>query len=100
MAVSAVVSFEYILFKGLNDTPYHVRELTKLLNGLRCRINLIRFHPVPGTPLHSPDDTVVEKFKEMLNEKGILPPSVPRADRISMEAACGLLSTKELVGKV
>ena len=93
------VSFEYILYKGLNDTPYHVRELTKLLNGLRCRINLIRFHPVPGTPLHSPDDTVVEKFKEMLNEKGIL--TTIRASRgQDIYAACGLLSTKELVGKV
>ena len=45
------VSFEYILFKGLNDSAYHVRELVRLLSGIRCRINLIRFHPVPGTPL-------------------------------------------------
>jgi 23S rRNA (adenine2503-C2)-methyltransferase len=43
------ISFEYIMFKGLNDTPLHIRELVKLLSGIRCRINLIRFHPVPGT---------------------------------------------------
>ncbi len=92
------VSFEYILFKGLNDTPYHVRELTRLLDGIRCRINLIRFHPVPGTPLVSPDDEVVERFKEMLNEKGIL--TTIRASRgQDIFAACGLLSTKELVKK-
>ncbi len=92
------VSFEYILFKGLNDTPYHVRELARLLSGIRCRINLIRFHPVPGTPLVSPDDEVVNHFKDMLNEKGIL--TTIRASRgQDIFAACGLLSTKELLKK-
>lgn len=92
------VSFEYILFKGLNDTPYHVRELARLLSGIRCRINLIRFHPVPGTPLVSPDDEVVNHFKDLLNEKGIL--TTIRASRgQDIFAACGLLSTKELLKK-
>ena len=65
------VSFEYILFKGLNDTPYHVRELTKLLAGIRCRINLIRFHPVPGTPLESPDEETITSFRDQLTAKDI-----------------------------
>jgi 23S rRNA (adenine2503-C2)-methyltransferase len=92
------VSFEYILFKGLNDTPYHVRELARLLDGIKCRINLIRFHPVPGTPLASPDDDAVNHFKELLNDKGIL--TTVRASRgQDIYAACGLLSTKELVKK-
>jgi 23S rRNA (adenine2503-C2)-methyltransferase len=92
------VSFEYILFKGLNDTPYHIRELTRLLDGVKCRINLIRFHPVPGTPLASPDDEAVNHFKELLNDKGIL--TTIRASRgQDIYAACGLLSTKELVKK-
>ena len=65
------VSFEYILFKGLNDTPSHVRELSRLLSGIRCRINLIRFHTVPGTPLESPDEETINNFKDQLNAKDI-----------------------------
>ena len=90
------ISFEYILFEGLNDTPAHVRELARILDGLKCRINLIRFHPVPGTPLKSPDEKTIINFKEKLNQKGIL--TTIRASRgQDIYAACGLLSTKELV---
>ncbi len=90
------VSFEYILFEGLNDSPRHVNELVKILDGLKCRINLIRFHPVPGTPLKSPDERTIAGFKEKLNKKGIL--TTIRASRgEDIYAACGLLSTKELV---
>ena len=90
------VSFEYILFKGLNDTPYHVRELAKLLAGIRCRINLIRFHPVPGTPLESPDEETITSFRDQLTAKDIT--TTIRASRgQDIYAACGLLSTKELI---
>lgn len=90
------VSFEYILFEGLNDTQEHVNELARLLSGLKCRINLIRFHPVPGTPLKSPDEKTIQQFKDALNKKGIL--TTVRASRgQDIYAACGLLSTKELV---
>jgi 23S rRNA (adenine2503-C2)-methyltransferase len=90
------ISFEYILFEGLNDTPVHVKELARILDGLKCRINLIRFHPVPGTPLKSPDEKSILNFKERLNQKGIL--TTIRASRgQDIYAACGLLSTKELV---
>ena len=90
------VSFEYILFKGLNDTAYHVRELTKLLAGIRCRINLIRFHPVPGTPLESPDEETITSFRDQLTAKDIT--TTIRASRgQDIYAACGLLSTKELI---
>ena len=90
------ISFEYILFKGLNDTPLHIRELTKLLSGIRCRINLIRFHPVPGTPLESPDDETIHNFRDQLNDKDIT--TTIRASRgQDIYAACGLLSTKELL---
>ena len=47
------VSFEYIVFDGLNDTPRHARELARILDGIRCRVNLISFHAIPGTPLGS-----------------------------------------------
>lgn len=91
------VSFEYIVFKGLNDSPRHVQELAKILNGIKCRINLIRFHPIPGTPLEGTDEATLQRFKEKLNEKGIL--TTIRASRgQDIYAACGLLSTKELLG--
>lgn len=91
------VSFEYIVFKGLNDSPRHVQELSKILNGIKCRINLIRFHPIPGTPLEGTDENTLQKFKNQLNDKGIL--TTIRASRgLDIYAACGLLSTKEMVG--
>ena len=90
------ISFEYILFEGLNDSAKHVNELVRLLSGLKCRINLIRFHPVPGTPLKSPDEETIQKFKEKLTHKGLY--TTVRASRgEDIYAACGLLSTKELV---
>ncbi|NQU51704.1 MAG: 23S rRNA (adenine(2503)-C(2))-methyltransferase RlmN [Bacteroidetes bacterium] len=90
------ISFEYILFEGLNDSSKHVNELVRLLSGLKCRINLIRFHPVPGTPLKSPDEKTIQNFKEKLTQKGIT--TTIRASRgEDIYAACGLLSTKELV---
>lgn len=89
------VSFEYILFKGFNDTPAHVNELSRILQGIRCRINLIRFHPIPDTPLESPDDALIGLFKDKLNAKGIT--TTIRASRgQDIWAACGLLSTKKI----
>jgi 23S rRNA (adenine2503-C2)-methyltransferase len=88
------VSFEYILFKGLNDTPSHVRELARILNGIKCRINIIRFHQIPGSEFSSPDMSATITFKEALNAKGIL--TTIRASRgEDIGAACGLLSTLE-----
>lgn len=90
------VSFEYIMFNGLNDTPAHIKELAKILNGMRCRINLIRFHPIPDTPLTGSDDNTIRAFQEGLNEKGII--TTIRASRgQDIFAACGLLSTRELI---
>ncbi len=87
------ISFEYIMFKDFNDTARHVNGLTRLLNGLRCRINLIRFHPVPGVPYESSDEDTIQWFKQRLNEKGLL--TTIRASRgIDILAACGMLSTK------
>jgi 23S rRNA (adenine2503-C2)-methyltransferase len=86
------VSFEYILFEGMNDTPRHIKELTRILNGIKCRINIIRFHPIPGSRFSSPGLTRTNNFKEALNSKGIL--TTIRASRgVDIQAACGLLST-------
>jgi 23S rRNA (adenine2503-C2)-methyltransferase len=92
------VSFEYILFRGLNDTPRHVNELARILNGIRCRINLIRFHPIPDTPLASPDEATIRAFRDRLDQKGIT--TTIRASRgQDIYAACGLLSTKQWLQK-
>ncbi|MDX9947983.1 MAG: 23S rRNA (adenine(2503)-C(2))-methyltransferase RlmN, partial [Bacteroidales bacterium] len=88
------VSFEYILFKGINDTPRHVKELARILNGIRCRINIIRFHPVPGSEFSSPGENETAAFRDALNAKGII--TTIRASRgVDINAACGLLSTLE-----
>ncbi len=90
------ISFEYIVFGGLNDTPRHINELVRILNGIKCRINLIRFHPIPDTPLHGTNEETLQYFKNRLNEKGVL--CTIRASRgQDIYAACGLLSTKELL---
>lgn len=87
------VSFEYIVFGGLNDTPAHADALLSLLAGLRCRVNLIRFHPVPGTPLPATDEQRLLSFQQMLVRKGLT--TTIRASRgQDIFAACGLLSTK------
>ncbi len=92
------VSFEYILFKGFNDSPAHIKELSRILHGIRCRINLIRFHPIPDTPLESPDEHTIQQFKEQLMNKGIT--TTIRASRgQDIWAACGLLSTKKMLEK-
>lgn len=92
------VSFEYIVMSGLNDTPHHVRGLLRLLNGLRCRINLIRFHRIPDSPYFSPDDEAMLRFRDELTARGIR--TTIRASRgEDIQAACGLLSTRALEGK-
>jgi 23S rRNA (adenine2503-C2)-methyltransferase len=88
------VSFEYILFKGVNDTPLHIKELARILNGIKCRINIIRFHKIPGSEFASPDLAETIKFREALVAKGIL--TTIRSSRgKDIGAACGLLSTLE-----
>ena len=92
------VSFEYIMFAGLNDTPRHVTALAALLKGIDCRVNLIRFHSIPDSPFQGSDDATIQQFKDALNARGVL--TTIRASRgEDIQAACGLLSTKELVEK-
>ncbi len=87
------VSFEYILFDRRNDSPRHAAALAKLLQGLECRVNLIRFHAIPDSPLLPALESRVEKFKNALMSKGIV--TTVRASRgEDIMAACGLLSTK------
>jgi 23S rRNA (adenine2503-C2)-methyltransferase len=89
--------FEYIVFKGINHSQRHVDELARLLNGLRCRINLLRFHPVPGIPLESPDDAAMVTFRDALMAKGFVT-TIRRSRGQDIAAACGLLSSQARQG--
>ena len=85
-------SFEYICFGGLNDSMTHAREIIKLLEGLECRVNLIRFHEIPGVNLPASDEKRMESLRDYLTAHGVF--TTIRASRgQDIFAACGLLST-------
>ena len=85
-------SFEYICFAGLNDTMTHAREIVKLLEGLECRVNLIRFHQIPEVDLPGSDEQRMESLRDYLTRYGVF--TTIRASRgQDIFAACGLLST-------
>lgn len=87
------VSFEYIMFSGINDTKKHADALVRLLSGLECRINLIRFHKIPDSDLSPSPMPVIETFKKRLNDAGII--TTLRASRgEDVLAACGMLAGK------
>ena len=88
------LSFEYIVFDGLNDTPTHAREIVRLLDGLDCRVNLIRFHSIPDVPLKTSDEKKMENLRDYLTKHGIF--TTIRASRgQDIFAACGMLYSKK-----
>lgn len=87
------VSFEYTVFDGWNNSPRHAKELIRLLRGLECRVNLIRFHRIPDFPYGPAPETAMEDFRDMLERGGIT--ATIRASRgEDIFAACGLLAGK------
>lgn len=92
------LSFEYIVFAGINDSIRHADALLALLEGLDCRINLIRFHSIPDTPLQGVDDDHMLQFRDYLTAHGLF--TTIRASRgQDIFAACGLLSTAKQSGQ-
>ncbi|MBP5368627.1 MAG: 23S rRNA (adenine(2503)-C(2))-methyltransferase RlmN [Bacteroidales bacterium] len=88
-------SAEYIMIKGVNDTPAHARQLVKILDRIPARVNLIRYHAHPGSSFEPSPEIRIREFQEILNAKNIT--TTIRASRgEDIFAACGLLSTKEL----
>jgi len=86
------LTFEYIVFKGMNDDARHAHALIKLLSGLECKVNLIRFHAIPDVELKTTDLSQMEKFRDILNEHGLT--ATIRASRgEDIYAACGMLSS-------
>lgn len=90
------LSFEYILWKGINDSPSHVREISRLLKDIKSRVNLIKFHAIDRTPFISADTKTMEEFRDALNSKGIIT-TIRASKGEDILAACGLLSTKNIL---
>ena len=87
-------SVEYIMFKDINDRNEDANRLTKILHGLKCKVNLIRFHTIPNSRLEGTPDNEMNDFKTNLRRKGIAA-TVRKSRGQDIEAACGMLSTKE-----
>ena len=86
------LTFEYIVFKGVNETMFYARKLLNLLNGIDCRINLIRYHAIPGVPLEGVDEEGMVQLRDYLTKNGLF--TTIRASRgEDIFAACGMLST-------
>ncbi|MBQ0126540.1 MAG: 23S rRNA (adenine(2503)-C(2))-methyltransferase RlmN [Bacteroidales bacterium] len=87
------VSFEYTMFAGFNDDKVHADALIRLLKGIECRVNLIRFHKIPDFPYDTASDSTMEAFRDRLNNNGIL--CTIRSSRgEDILAACGMLAGK------
>ena len=87
------LSLEYIMWRGINDDIAHADMLVKLIGSVPCRVNLIRFHQVPGTDLHTASDERMLMFRNYLNSKGITA-TIRTSRGEDIDAACGMLSTK------
>ena len=86
------LTFEYTMFRGVNDSITHAKEILRLLRRLDCRINLIRYHKIPDIDLQGCDIKTMENFRDYLNAHGIT--TTIRASRgEDIYAACGLLNT-------
>jgi 23S rRNA (adenine2503-C2)-methyltransferase len=86
------ITFEYVLLKGVNDSPQNARELVRLLAGMPVKVNLIPFNPWPGAPFECPDEETIERFAQVLARACLAAPvRSPRGRDI--EAACGQLKT-------
>ncbi len=85
------LSFEYTMFRGINDDQQHAQKLVDALKGLDCRVNLIRFHESPEAPYKTSMPTAIKVFQDYLNRHGVI--CTLRASRgQDIDAACGLLA--------
>ena len=89
------ITFEYIMLKGVNDSPVDAKQLVRLLRGIPAKINLIPFNPWPGAAFECPEWSVIEKFSDIVNEAGYASPiRTPRGRDIM--AACGQLKSASM----
>jgi 23S rRNA (adenine2503-C2)-methyltransferase len=89
------ITFEYVMLKGVNDSPSDARELVRLLRGIPAKINLIPFNAWPGAPFECSPWDEIEKFGDIVNDAGYPSPiRTPRGRDIM--AACGQLKSASL----
>ena len=87
------ITFEYVMLKGVNDSPAEARELVRLLKGIPAKINLIPFNPWPGTAYECSDWDTIERFSDIVFNAGYASPvRTPRGRDIL--AACGQLKSE------
>ena len=87
------ITFEYVMLKGINDSPAEARELVRLLKGIPAKINLIPFNPWPGAPYECSDWADIERFSDIVFDAGYASPvRTPRGRDIL--AACGQLKSE------
>ncbi len=92
---SRLITFEYVMLKGVNDSLAEARALVRLLAGIPAKINLIPFNPWPGAPYECSDWSQIEKFAEIVNKAGYASPvRTPRGRDIM--AACGQLKSESV----
>ncbi|TQR31388.1 23S rRNA (adenine(2503)-C(2))-methyltransferase RlmN [Campylobacter sp. MIT 99-7217] len=90
------VMFEYLLIDGLNDGLDHAKELVKLLNGIKAKVNLILFNPHEGSIYKRPSLENAVKFQDFLSAKG-LTCTIRESKGLDISAACGQLKERSLV---
>jgi 23S rRNA (adenine2503-C2)-methyltransferase len=89
------ITFEYVMLKGVNDSPADARALVKLIRGIPAKVNLIPFNPWPGAPFECSDDATIAAFGEILARAGYTAPvRTPRGRDIL--AACGQLKSDSI----
>ncbi|RKQ68993.1 23S rRNA m(2)A-2503 methyltransferase [Litorimonas taeanensis] len=87
------ITFEYVMLKGINDSPKHAKELINLLKGIPAKVNLIPFNPWPGSDYECSDWDTIETFADIVNRAGYASPiRTPRGRDIL--AACGQLKSE------
>ncbi|MGH7827976.1 MAG: 23S rRNA (adenine(2503)-C(2))-methyltransferase RlmN [Candidatus Binatia bacterium] len=90
------ITFEYVLLRGVNDSADHAGQLCRLLEGVRCKVNVIPFNPHPESPFERPSEPEVQRFQQVLSSRGVqVNVRRPRGDDI--QAACGQLQGDELL---
>jgi 23S rRNA (adenine2503-C2)-methyltransferase len=92
------ITFEYVLLRGINDTVADARQLCQLLQGIRCKVNLIPFNPHPGSRFQRPSDLAIEQFQQVLDRQGIQT-NVRRPRGDDIQAACGQLQGEEFLNR-
>ena len=87
------ITFEYVMLDGVNDQPEHARHLARLLRGRPAKLNLIPFNSFPGTQYQRSPAAVIVRFRDLLNENGVIA-TIRRTRGDDIDAACGQLAGK------